>query len=172
MASETVIRPYRPADYPGVLRGMHDLQDYERALHPSRRPAAEVAEPYLKRLLRRVEERSGAIFVAEDNDEVIGFIACYIKDTESLIETTSFSRYGYVSDLDIAKEWRGRGLAQRLLAAAERHLAQHGVTRLRIGMLAANTGAQRAYARYGFAPYEGEMEKAIGVPSPSGRGLG
>jgi ribosomal protein S18 acetylase RimI-like enzyme len=163
---EPAIRPYQPEDYAGVLRGMHDLQDYERDLSPSRRAGAEVAEPYLQRLLKRVAERSGAIFVAEDHGAVIGFIACYVKDTESLIETREFSRYGYVSDLDIAREWRGRGLAQRMLAEAERHLAQHGVTRLRIGVLAANAGAQRAYARYGFAPYESELEKPIASPLP------
>jgi len=159
--AEPVIRPYRSVDYASVLRGMHDLQDYESALHPSRRPAAEVAEAYLARLVRRVAERSGAIFVAESAGTVIGFIACYVKDTESLIETAEFSRYGYVSDLDIAAEWRGRGLARHLLAAAERHLAQRGVTRLRIGVLAANIAAQRAYAKYGFAPYESELEKPI-----------
>jgi ribosomal protein S18 acetylase RimI-like enzyme len=161
-----VIRPYQPADYAGVLRSMHELQEHERGLHPSRRPAAEVAEAYLTRLLPRVTERSGAIFVAEASGAVIGFIACYIKDTESLIETREFSRYGYVSDLDIAAEWRGRGLARRLLAEAERHLARSGVTRLRIGVLAANIAAQRAYAKYGFAPYESELEKAIASPLP------
>jgi ribosomal protein S18 acetylase RimI-like enzyme len=167
---EPEIRPYRPDDYAGVLRGMHDLQDYERGLHPGRREGTEVAEPYLQRLLKRVAERSGAIFVAEASGAVIGFIACYVKDTDSLIETPEFSRYGYVSDLDIAEEWRGRGLAQRLLAAAEHHLAQHGVTRLRIGVLAANVVARRAYARYGFAPYEQEMEKAMASPLPAGEG--
>src|SRR5260221_5002293 len=166
-----VIRPYQPADYAGVLRGMHDLQDHERALHPSRRPAAEVAEAYLARLRQRVAERAGAIFVAEDQGVVIGFIGCYVKDGgPSLIETAEFSRYGYVSDLDIASEWRGRGLAQRLLAEAERHLAQHGVTRLRIGVLAANVSAPRAHARYGFVPYVNELEKPIGSPLPPGEG--
>src|SRR3954451_18667867 len=128
-ATTPLIRPYEPSDYAGVLRGMQDLQDHERSLHPSRLPAADVAATYLSRLLRRVAERSGAIFVAEQGGAVIGFIACYVKDTESLIETAEFRRYGYVSDLDIAAEWRGRGIAQRLLASAERHLAQHGVTR-------------------------------------------
>ncbi len=168
---EPMIRLYRPDDYAGVLRGMHDLQDHERALHPSRRPAAEVAEPYLQRLLQRVAERSGAIFVADHQGAVIGFIACYVKNEgPSLIETEEFSRYGYVSDLDIAAEWRGRGLAQLLLAAAERHLAQSGVTRLRIGVLAANVAAQRAYARYGFVPYAKELDKPIASPLPPGEG--
>jgi ribosomal protein S18 acetylase RimI-like enzyme len=165
--AEPMLRPYRAADYAGVLRGMHDLQDYERALHPGRREAAEVAETYLQRLLRRVAERSGAIFVAEHGGAVIAFIACYVKDTESLIETAAYSRYGYVSDLDIAAEWRGRGLAQRLLAAAEQHLARCGVTRLRIGVLAANIAAQRAYAKFGFVPYESELEKSIDVRRPN-----
>jgi RimJ/RimL family protein N-acetyltransferase len=52
------------------------------------------------------------------------------------------------------------------------HLASRGITRLRIGVLAANAAAQRAYARYGFAPYESEMEKPIASPLPlAGEGL-
>jgi ribosomal protein S18 acetylase RimI-like enzyme len=108
------IRPYRAEDHPAILRATHDLQDHERALHPSRRPAAAVAEAYLTRLLQRVAERLGALFVAESAGAAIGFIACYVKDTESLIVTAAFSRYGYVSDLHVAAEWRGRGVAQRL----------------------------------------------------------
>jgi ribosomal protein S18 acetylase RimI-like enzyme len=169
---EPSIRPYRAADYAGVLRGMSELQDHERALHPSRRAAAEVAEAYLTRLFQRIAERAGAIFVAEHAGAVIGFIACYVKDTGSLVETAAYSRYGFVSDLDIVAEWRGRGLAQRLLAAAEQHLAQRGVTRLRIGVLATNIAAQRAYAKYGFVPYESELEKPIASPLPPGEGLG
>jgi hypothetical protein len=33
-------------------------------------------------------------------------------------------------------------------------------------VLWANAAAQRAYARYGFAPYESEMEKPIASPLP------
>jgi len=160
------IRPYRAEDHPAILHGMHDLQDHERALHPSRRPATAVAEAYLTRLLQRVAERLGALFVAESAGAAIGFIACYVKDTESLIETAAFSRYGYVSDFHVAAEWRGRGVAQRLLAAAEDHLARHEVARLRIGVLAANSAAQRAYTRYGVAPYENGLEKPIASPLP------
>jgi hypothetical protein len=128
---EPVIRSYRPADYAGVLRGMQDLQDYERALHPSRRPAAEVAEVYLARLLRRVAERSGAIFVAEGAGAVIGFVACYIKDIESLIETAAFSRYGYVSDRHRRRVARPRPRPSPLRGgraaprAARRHAVAH-----------------------------------------------
>lgn len=56
---------------------------------------------------------------------------------------------------------RGRGVVAHLLAAAEAHLRALGVRRIRIGVLAANASALRAYAKHGFEAYEVVMEKRV-----------
>jgi hypothetical protein len=57
--------------------------------------------------------------------------------------------------------YRGRRIASRLIEAIEADLAHAGVSRIRIGALAANTAARRSYERSGYALYEVVYEKVV-----------
>jgi ribosomal protein S18 acetylase RimI-like enzyme len=157
----TVVRLYRDADRAEVIGALVGIQDHEVALTDTRLPGRQVAEPYFARLRGSVADHSGAMFIAEAEGRFAGFVACYVVEDDNLAETPDSSRFGYVSDIFVAPERRGCGIAQALLAVAERHLAATGVTRLRVGVLSANRTACRAYQSYGFAPYEAIYEKRI-----------
>lgn len=156
------IRPFEPRDRAAVLQALTELQNYEVALHDSRLPGETTMEHYLVELLCDLRDGSGAIFIAEAAGVFVGCVACLVVEEQSVQETPDSNRHGYVSDIFVDPRYRGQGVAQRLLAVAERHLAATGVTRLRINVLANNTRARRAYERYGFAPYEVMFEKRIG----------
>jgi ribosomal protein S18 acetylase RimI-like enzyme len=165
------LRPYRDADRAAVIEALVGLQDHEVALHDTRRPGRQVAEPYLARLLDTLARQAGAIVVAEADGRFAGFVAGYVAEDDQLAETADSNRHGYVSDIFVVPERRGGGLAQALLAAAERHLAATGITRVRIGVLAANRMAGRAYEKHGFEPYEVVYEKRVVPPGPARRGV-
>jgi len=158
-----IVRPYRDADRSAVMEALVGIQEYERDLHDTRLPGPEMAEPYFKRLRGSVAGQSGAIFVAESAGEFAGFLACFVVEDDNPAETADSNRFGYVSDLYVVPKRRKAGVAQSLLAAAERHLATTGVTRLRVGVMAANRPAQRTYEIYGFALYEAIYEKRMGA---------
>ncbi|HEV2547938.1 MAG TPA: GNAT family N-acetyltransferase [Stellaceae bacterium] len=155
------IRQARASDSADLRRAFIELQEAERTLHDSRLPGEAVAGAYLEWLAAQVRENGGAIFVAHEDGIFRGFIAGWIVADDHLIETPDSNRFGLISDLCVLEAARGRGIAQQLLAAAERQLAQHGVTRLRIGALAANAAARAAYLKYGFSPYEIVFEKRV-----------
>lgn len=157
-----VIRQARASDSIDLRRAFIELQDVERALHDSRLPGDAVADAYLEWLWDRVRQDAGSLLVAEEDDVFRGFLACWVVHDDHLIETPDSNRFGLVSDICVLSEARGRGIAHLLLAAAERHLAGQGVTRLRLSALAGNAAAQSAYRKYGFAPYEIVFEKRIG----------
>jgi ribosomal protein S18 acetylase RimI-like enzyme len=161
----SAVRDYRESDRAAVIEALVGLQDHEVALHDTRLPGREIAEPYLAQLLGIVDRQSGAMFVAELGGGFAGFLACYIADDDAIAETPDSNRYGYVSDIFVVPDRRGSGVAQALLAAAERHLATTGVARLRIGVLAANRIACRAYEKHGFEPYEIIYEKRLLQPA-------
>ena len=161
--SRPAVRPYRDSDRAAAIEALAGIQEHERRLHDTRRPAAEMVEPYFARLRGRVAEQSGAMLVAEIGGSFAGFVACFVVADNNPAETPDSNRFGYVSDLYVAPERRGGGVAQLLLAAAERHLAETGVTRLRVGVLAANQSARRAYEAYGLELYEAIYEKRMGV---------
>jgi ribosomal protein S18 acetylase RimI-like enzyme len=164
------VRAYRDGDRAAVIEALVGLQDQEVALHDTRLAGRQIAEPYLVQLLGIVAQRAGAVLVAETGGRFAGFVACYVAEDDVLAETPDSNRYGYVSDIFVVPERRGSGLAPALLAAAERHLAATGVARLRIGVLAANRMACRAYEKVGFEPYEIVYEKRVVRPAGANQG--
>jgi ribosomal protein S18 acetylase RimI-like enzyme len=159
--SEVVIRAFKPSDWSAVLRAMIERQDYEASLHDTRLPGDVVGPAYLNSLLRDLPTRNGALFVAETDGLIIGVVACLLVEGDEIEETAESNRHGYVTDIFVDTRYRGRGVAQQLLARAEEHLAATGATRLRINVLAVNAKARRAYQHYGFDPYEVMYEKRM-----------
>ena len=156
------IRDALSGDRPALLAFVVAIQEAERALHASRLPGAEVGEGYLERLLAQVEVASGCVLVAEAAGAAVGFTAGWLAESTDTLQSPAYRRHGYIADICVAPEWRGRGVAQRLLAAVEARLAAAGARRLKICSLATNRPAIAAYRRFGFRPFEVELEKDVG----------
>jgi ribosomal protein S18 acetylase RimI-like enzyme len=59
-----------------------------------------------------------------------------------------------IHDVIVLPEYRGRGLAQRLMLEVEKLATQRGCCKLTLEVLQGNTVAQAVYQRCGFAAYE------------------
>jgi ribosomal protein S18 acetylase RimI-like enzyme len=158
---EATIRLATDHDRAHLLKAVTDEQDYERALHATRRPGVEIAEAYLAHIRAKVAQNQGALLIAELKGVFAGYAACWIEHDGNIAETDDSNHFGYVADTYVAPEFRGRGVVSRLLEAAESHMRERGVSRMRIWTLANNTSAKRAYESYGFEPYEVVMEKML-----------
>lgn len=166
MSPPIQVRAYDPAcDRAAVRALVIQLQDDERALHPSRRPGESVADDYMPWLEASVREQQGDILVAEAAGRVVGYTSYWIEVDICPEELPESNRHGYIQDLCVDRDWRGQGIAGRLLAAAEQALSGKRLTYLRLGVLANNAPALSAYAKQGFAPYEIVMEKRFSEPS-------
>src|SRR5690242_19449399 len=156
------IRRYVETDHQTVIDALTALQEHERAMHDTRAPGQGATEIYLDNLLEDLDAQSGAIFIAEADGKFAGLVAGLIETYDVILETRDSSVYGYCSDIYVAPEFRGSGLARMLLDVMERHLAaQAPITRFRISVLAVNRIACRAYERAGFVPYELMYERLI-----------
>jgi ribosomal protein S18 acetylase RimI-like enzyme len=157
-----VICPYTGSDRPAVIAALTALQEHERAIHDTRLPGEGATGIYFDRLLDELAAKSGAFFVAEAGGKFAGLVAGFIEAFEVVLETTGSRIYGYCSDIYVAPEFRGTGLAQMLLNVMERHLAaQAPIERFRVNVLAVNRIACRAYERAGFVPYEVMYERIV-----------
>lgn len=65
--------------------------------------------------------------------------------------------------LYVASEYRGQGVAARLMGQAETYLAGLGQTRVKLTVLNGNVSARQAYAALGYAPYEVIYQKEFAV---------
>ncbi len=160
------IRPVRADDRAALLRFVGGFQDYERGLHPNRRPAAEVAEGYLAEMERETAANDGALFMAEVSGEAVGFVCCHAGHDEDMMINEETRPYGYVSDIFVASEHRGRGVGAALLAAAESHLAGLGFSRVTLTVMAANAEARALYEKCGYRADDVIYEKQLGGRDP------
>ena len=75
---------------------------------------------------------------------------------------------GYISILAVRAEAEGRGVAKRLLEAAERWAAEGGYPYLRLDVFASNATARRFYARRGFAEESLSFRRPVSVRKVGG----
>jgi ribosomal protein S18 acetylase RimI-like enzyme len=115
-------------------------------------------------MFKRVEERGGAVFVAEDAGRVVGFVCLWLRNPEDELMNVP-GEYAHVSDLVVLPEFRGRRIGYELLRAAEEYALSHGATRLKIGVLARNQRARRLYEDFGFEDSALYMSKELGPKS-------
>lgn len=160
MDDPITIRAATAADRPQLRRAIVELQDHERRLHSTRLPGEQIADTYLAWIEHRATD-NGAVLVAETGGIFAGFVAGWVEQDDNIAETADSNRFGYVSDICVMPACRGRHIALRLLDSIEQHLGSTGITRLRIGSLAANAAARATYERAGFAPFEVVHEKII-----------
>ena len=154
------IRPATPSDRTRLRGAVVELQDSERRLHPTRLAGEEVADAYLAWMLERAA-KSGAVLVAEIDGAFVGFVAGWVEETDHIEETPDSNRFGYVSDICVLPEYRGRRIATELLNAIEQRLRDRGVTRVRLYTLFVNRPARANYERSGYKAYEVVYEKGL-----------
>ena len=156
MTSSVTIRPYQDSDKNQILRGIIDLQEYERVIAPlTRRPGEDIAEEYFSYLMKAVDEQHGALFVAVQDEQLMGYIACRVEREDSISKTSVSNIHGYISDAWVDEKFRNQGLFKQLNKKAEEYLLQFPeVEIIRLFVLADNDVAVKAYERTGYEPEE------------------
>jgi len=156
------IRPFIDSDRATLGALSHALQEAERVMEPDRAIWPETAGGYADEIISEVAAGAGAIFLAESTaGDAIGYATCLRKYEDDRIIAESARSYLYVSDLYVADAWRGKGIAGALIEAAAAHGRALNLDQMRIGVLAANAGARRAYAKVGFEDYEMFLRKRL-----------
>lgn len=157
------IRSYEPGDLAAARRLLNELQEAECAMESNRAHWPDRAAQYTDWMLDEAAANDGAVWIAEsERGEAIGLMSCWRAEDPTDITVEPAARvHLYVSDLVVAPEWRGRGIAGALLAEAERHGRALGLAQMTIGVLSVNEPARRAYEKAGFAEYEMLLRKRL-----------
>jgi GNAT superfamily N-acetyltransferase len=106
-----VIRPAARADRATLVGFLQQLQDAERAIHPSRLPGVAVADAYYETLTGRQAD----ILIAESEGRPVGFVAGWLDEDPDPLQSDDWRRHGAISDLFVTSGHRGKGVGQRLL---------------------------------------------------------
>ncbi len=138
-APDWTVRPAQAADLDALVALLGDLftleQDY--VVNPERQRRG------LEQLLARSSE--ACVLVAEAGGGAVGMCSVQL-----VISTAEGGPAGWVEDVVVAREWRGRGLGTALLDAAARWAASRGARRLQLLADGGNAPALAFYAARGW----------------------
>lgn len=161
MRNATTIRVARlPADEAAILSFITGLQDYEAAFEPNRRRDPGFAQEHWRELQRRHAEKHGIFLIAEDAGVPVGW-ACAHDEMGELFVIQAERLHGYLAELFVSPQARGRGLGRALIEGCEAWARGRGHKLLTIGVLARNPSAVRAYEGTGYEPYSINMRRYL-----------
>ncbi len=131
-ASNVVIRPLNEQDIHACARIMADTALWQRY---------QVTPARAERRFQQGWEKGAAVFVAEQQGDVVGFVWC--------VPRGAFDRSGYIALIGVDTSRRKQGIGARLLHHAEAFLARHSAD---VFLLVSdfNVSAQRFYERHGY----------------------
>ena len=120
------------------------------------------AHGYMQRMINDSENMDGAIYVAEENGQVIGFIQGVIIDHQPgqdvVFDAVHAPRKdGWIGLLYVEPEQRGSGIGQALLDEMKRYFQSKNCDTLRLKVLSSNRRAIAFYEKYALTVREIEM---------------
>jgi ribosomal protein S18 acetylase RimI-like enzyme len=131
-------------DIPEDQRGRLDREKWSRHM-------VEVFENFAKR-------KNSKIFIAEDESHA--FLG-YLFVGESF-DTMTGATHGFIYDIFVAEEYRGKGIGKILIEKAETYCREKGYPRILLMVSAENQPAIRLYTKTGFKTEHMHMGKELG----------
>ena len=148
-----IIREYKQEDRQDVVRCIGLLQDYIATLDPLHRHrhlADFDAETYISGSFEEVKKHSGAVYVAEEEGNMVGcIIGAVYQDLPDSIQRYP-STNGKIVELIVLPEHRGKGVGNALMERMEQYLVSQKCTVITVECFAPNMDAHRFYEKLGY----------------------
>lgn len=107
----------------------------------------------MKNILKDFENTKSAFFVVEDDNELVGYIACKRSPLQRI------KHIGYIV-VGIRQDYGNQGIGTKLFEAVDQWANSAGLTRIELTVMAHNTRAVHLYEKMGYK-IEGKKERSI-----------
>lgn len=121
----------------------------------------EYREKYFDETMQEVKKYKGKIFLAKEENEIVGLVIGYIHNEE--VDSYDFSapKRGFIKDLVVSKNYRSKGIGKQLLNAMETYFKDIGCKGVLLNVFAYNENAMQLYIKNGYFNRCIEMMKEI-----------
>lgn len=161
---EIAIRPYEERDRQGFIECLYKEQVYLVALDPFKRFEIRDggAEKYAQWIFSEIAKNGGIIYVALDDDKVIGMGIGFIheQDEEGKL-CVHPTKPAEIQDLYVDDGYRSQGIGAKLVKALEEYFKSQGRDEIWVGALTANGRSVTFYEKCGYKTQFNEMLKKI-----------
>ena len=122
------------------------------------KPLEHTKEKYLDYLKTDLTRQWRAIFVAAEDDKIIGMV---LGKRYNTISISKYKKKGYISNLYVDKEYRKKGIGGKLILHTLKWLKKQGVPHITVEVHIKNSAAQNLYRKLGFNDYTIKLTKNI-----------
>ena len=147
---DIVIRKATPTDLPALQKLGTELMLSEARFDPLLDKQWYLSEHGAEYLLNEIRGTDHICFVAQAEDELIGYASCKIVAEDT-------SRPGKRAELDnlvVTEQYRGHGAGHQLVATFKQWAKEQGATKVRLVANALNEDALRFYGANGFKDFQ------------------
>ena len=147
------------ADISGILQLLYQVGDVHHQIRPDifRAGALKYDAPALQNLL---QDSSRPIFVAEEDNTLLGYCFCVIKDYRgSGVQTDRVEVY--IDDLCVEETCRGQGVATALYRHVTNWAKELGCAFISLNVWCGNDSAMAFYEKMGLTPRHVMMEMKL-----------
>ena len=159
-----VIRGYKTEDKEALISAQYRFQGYLTEIDDLKllRCNPGYGEVYTEDMLKKIKERGGKVFVAEDNENIIGFVAG-VMDEQSELDKLGHKtmKYGDVLDLFVEEEFRGTGIGKELMAQMENYFRSQNCKAVMIGVFGPNEKAHKFYEQLGYTDRDYRVQRML-----------
>jgi ribosomal protein S18 acetylase RimI-like enzyme len=141
------VRAARLDDHAAILEFWLDLVEHHRRIAPVYASAPNLREVLAAEIQRGSTRSRCRLLVAERAAQRIGFL---FAEVEAGASSDDEAGAGWIHELWVAPEERGRGVASALLAEAGAFFSASGVRRVSVRVESGNADALRYWMRRGF----------------------
>ena len=156
------IRPATEDDLDALITLYREFHAFHVAGLPARLrlPEQDDTEDIRRSLGEILANADAALLVAEVEDRVIGLAEVYFRHDEPHPATVTLP-YGYLQSLMVTERWRGHGVGERLLRAAEDWARGRGAVEMRLSAWEFPAGPLRFYEREGYVTIKRTMARPL-----------
>ena len=154
-----VIRIANERDIPGLIRLLYQVGDVHHKIRPDifRAGAIKYTEKDLEELLK---DKNKPIFVACEDETVLGYCFCCIEDCRGTTVLTDRVEI-YIDDLCVEESCRGQGVAKALYSHVCAWAKDLGCAFVTLNVWCGNDGAMKFYEKMGLTPRKIFMEVSL-----------
>ncbi len=159
-----IIRDYKTEDKEALISAQYRFQGYLAEIDNFKllRCNPGYGEAYTEDMLKKVNERNGKVFVAEEGERVIGFVAGVIDEQSELDKLGHKTmKYGDILDLFVEEEFRGTGIGKELMVQMENYFRSQDCEAIMIGVFGPNVKAHKFYEQLGYTDRDYRVQKLL-----------
>ena len=96
-----------------------------------------------------IDDEYAEVFKAcDENKRIVGYLTLYLHDCSK--EFFLYPDFGYIGDLCVDEKYRRQGIAQALIAEAEKYLISKNIKSIELDVFTFNNEANNLYEKLGY----------------------